>query len=44
MSYLYLKMLNNKSFLELLKEYIKSLEEEEDYFTDTDTDSDTDTD
>lgn len=32
------------SFLELLKEYIKSLEEEEDYFTDTDTDSDTDTD
>ncbi len=44
MSYLYLKMLNNKSFLELLKEYIKSLEEEEDYFTDSDSDYEPDTD
>tara|TARA_R100000654_G_scaffold1120_4_gene4215 strand:- start:561 stop:701 length:141 start_codon:yes stop_codon:yes gene_type:complete len=44
MSYLYLKMLNNKSFLELLNSYIKSLEEEEDYFTDSDSDYEPDTD
>lgn len=39
MSYLYLKMLEDKTFLELLQEYINQIEEE-DYFTDTDSDSD----
>lgn len=40
MSYLSLRLLNEKSFLELLKEYINELEkeEEEEYYSDSDSD------
>ena len=38
MSYLYLRLLNEKSFLELLKEYINELEKEEEYYSDSDSD------
>ena len=43
MSYLYLKMLEDKTFLELLQEYINQIEEE-DYFTDSDSDYEPDSD